>query len=257
MLKKYLISLDKDIQRRELFFSQKNTEDFQVFSAINTMQKDWDELASIFNIEQFKAHYGRNVTKGEIGCTLSHLSVYQKIVEDNDIAEDSYALVCEDDALFHQDFQQNLTALLLEKLESEIILVGQSKINDFNDADLEINYPITFSFLCKKTGNVNYAFPYKSYFAGTVGYLIKKSAARRFIQQISQNKPFWLADDFLLFEQDFNIRNKVVRPLMVIENPVLISNLESIRGSLSNNLFKKLMKYPLKKIFAIKKNLAN
>lgn len=40
MLKKYLISLDKDIQRRELFFSQKNTEDFQIFSAINTMQKD-------------------------------------------------------------------------------------------------------------------------------------------------------------------------------------------------------------------------
>ena len=33
MLKKYLISLDKDIQRRELFFSQKNTEDFQIFSA--------------------------------------------------------------------------------------------------------------------------------------------------------------------------------------------------------------------------------
>ena len=257
MLKKYLISLDKDIQRRELFFSQKNTEDFQVFSAINTMQKDWDELVSIFNIEQFKAHYGRNVTKGEIGCTLSHLSVYQKIVEDNDIAEDSYALVCEDDALFHSDFQQNLTALLAEKLESEIVLVGQSKINDFNDADLEINYPTTFSFLCKKTGNVNYAFPYKSYFAGTVGYLIKKSAARTFIQQVSQNKPFWLADDFLLFEQDFNIRNKVVRPLMVIENPVLISNLESIRGSLSNNLFKKLMKYPLKKIFAIKKNLSN
>ena len=64
MLKKYLISLDKDIQRRELFFSQKNTEDFQIFSAINTMQKDWDELAAIFNIEQFKAHYGRNVTKG-------------------------------------------------------------------------------------------------------------------------------------------------------------------------------------------------
>ena len=31
MLKKYLISLDKDIQRRKLFFSQKNTEDFQIF----------------------------------------------------------------------------------------------------------------------------------------------------------------------------------------------------------------------------------
>ncbi len=41
MLKKYLISLDKDIQRRNYSFS-KNTEDFQVFSAINTIAKDWD-----------------------------------------------------------------------------------------------------------------------------------------------------------------------------------------------------------------------
>ena len=40
---------------------------------------------------------------------------------------------------------------------------------------------------------------------------------------------------------------------MVIENPVLISNLESIRGSLSNNLFKKLMKYPLKKSLRLRK----
>ena len=40
MLKKYLISLDKDIQRRKLFFSQKKIpRDFQIFSAINTMQK--------------------------------------------------------------------------------------------------------------------------------------------------------------------------------------------------------------------------
>ena len=54
MLKKYLISLDKDIQRRELFFSQKNTEDFQVFSAINTMQKDWDELATILILNNLK-----------------------------------------------------------------------------------------------------------------------------------------------------------------------------------------------------------
>ena len=42
---------------------------------------------------------------------------------------------------------------------------------------------------------------------------------------------------------------------MAIENPTLMSNLEAIRGSKSNNLAKKLLKYPLKKLFAIKKNL--
>ena len=37
------------------------------------MQKEWDELAEVFNPTKFEQHYGRNVTKGEIGCTLSHL----------------------------------------------------------------------------------------------------------------------------------------------------------------------------------------
>ena len=39
-MNKYLISLDKDVQRRELFFAQPDTADFAVFSAINTMQKN-------------------------------------------------------------------------------------------------------------------------------------------------------------------------------------------------------------------------
>ena len=39
-MNKYLISLDKDVQRRELFFTQSDTADFVVFSAINTMQKN-------------------------------------------------------------------------------------------------------------------------------------------------------------------------------------------------------------------------
>ena len=82
-MNKYLISLDKDVQRRELFFAQPDTADFVVFSAINTMQKEWDELAEVFNPTKFEQHYGRNVTKGEIGCTLSHLAVYRQIVEDH------------------------------------------------------------------------------------------------------------------------------------------------------------------------------
>ena len=254
-MNKYLISLDKDNQRRELFFSQKNTADFRVFSAINTMQVEWDELAEQFDLVQFERHYGRKVTKGEIGCTLSHLNVYRLIVEDDAVLEDDYALVCEDDALFAANFQQNLTALLASDCSVPILLIGQSKIADFHAGELEINYPIAFSFLCRKAGEVRYAYPYKSYFAGTVGYLIKKSAARAFLKRLEAEKPFWLADDFRLFETKFAISNQVVRPLMVIENPQLVSNLEAIRGSQANNLVKKLLKYPLKKLMAIRRNL--
>lgn len=172
-MNKYLISLDKDVQRRELFFAQPDTADFVVFSAINTMQKEWDELAEVFNSAEFEQHYGRNVTKGEIGCTLSHLAVYRQIVEDQNVTENDYALICEDDALFNANLSPKTIALLTEKCDADIVLIGQSKIAEFDDVELEINYPTTFSFLRQTIGDVTVAYPYKSYFAGTVAYLIK------------------------------------------------------------------------------------
>ena len=143
-MKKYLISLEKDVKRRELFFAQPDTSDFEVFRAINTMALEETELQNRFNFEQFKQRYHRPVTKGEIGCTLSHLAVYKLIAEDQTISTNDYVLLCEDDALFAANFQQNLTALLQQNLQADIVLVGQSKILTFNDVELKINYPSTF-----------------------------------------------------------------------------------------------------------------
>lgn len=255
-MKKYLISLDKDQHRRELFFSQENTQDFEVFSALNTMNADLNELSKSFDMDKFKARYSRVVTKGEIGCTLSHLSVYQKIVENEQVQESEYALICEDDVLFNENFQANLDKLLSQNLKADIILIGQSKIAEFDDVELEINYPTTFGFLLNKENQFSLCYPYKNYFAGTVAYLIKKSAARRLLEQVNA-RTYWLADDFILFGEKFGLDIQIVRPLMAIENPKLNSNLEAVRGSVANNLFKKLLKYPLKKALAVKRNLGN
>ncbi|AUI65265.1 MULTISPECIES: glycosyltransferase family 25 protein [Glaesserella] len=257
-MKKYLISLDKDSHRRELFFAQPDTADFSVFSAFNTMNEDEQSLATRFNLTQFSEHYGRKVTKGEVGCTLSHLGVYQQICDDKSIADEEYCLVCEDDALFNQDFQANLIKILNEKPTADLILVGQSKIATFDDIELEINYPTTFANFLKKVTACPFvlAYPYKNYFAGTVAYLIKKSIAQKILNQVNQNGlPYWLADDFILFGDKFGLDIQVVRPLMVIENPNLNSNLESIRGSIAHGFFTKLAKYPLKKLLAVKRNL--
>lgn len=257
-MKKFLVSLEKDIQRRELFFSQRNTQDFEVFNAINTMTQDLTSLGNLFDIIKFAQYYGRNVTKGEIGCTLSHLAIYQKIADDETINERDYALVCEDDALFAENFQQVIQEIVKQPMGADIILTGQSKILEFNHIELEINYPSTFKFLQKKIANsgYRYSYPYRNYFAGTVCYLITKAAAKRFLAELTNGRlPFWLADDFILFNEKFKLNTAIIRPLLAIENPALTSNLENSRGSLNNNLFKKLLKYPLKKLLAFKRNL--
>lgn len=258
-MKKYLISLDKDSYRRELFFTQPNTADFQVFSAFNTMNETEESLNKRFNLAYFLQKYGRNVTKGEVGCTLSHLGVYQTIADDTSISEDDYCLICEDDVLFHYDFWAALENLFAVPPKSDIVLVGQSKISDFNHSELEINYPTTFSFLLNKIDDkgMTLSYPYKNYYAGTVAYLIKKSAVRTFLSQLNHgNLPYWLADDFILFGSEFKMDIQVIRPLIAIENPKLNSNLEAVRGSISHSFIQKLLKYPAKKMLAVKRNLA-
>lgn len=258
-MKKYLISLDKDSHRRELFFTQPNTADFQVFSAFNTMNETEESLNKRFNLADFLQKYGRNVTKGEVGCTLSHLGVYQLIADDTAISESDYCLICEDDVLFQHGFWTSLENLLASSPKSDIVLVGQSKIADFNHSELEINYPTTFSFLLDKIDDngMTLSYPYKNYYAGTVAYLIKKSAVRKFLAQLnSDNLPYWLADDFILFGNEFSMDIQIVRPLMAIENPKLNSNLEAVRGSISHSFLQKLLKYPAKKLLAVKRNLA-
>lgn len=257
-MKKYLISLEKDIKRRELFFSQPNTDDFEIFNAINTMNETEESLSALFDIDKFSRRYGRKITKGEVGCTLSHLKVYEKVVENESIAENEFVLICEDDALFAENFQGNLDAIIKQTISADIVLVGQSKIPSFDHFELDINYPTTFSFLENKINDTQYkySYPYRNYFAGTVGYLIKKTTARAILEQVKQNqKPFWLADDYGLFGRFFNINTMVIRPLLVIENPNLVSNLEDFRGSLKNNMCKKIIKYPVKKLFAVVRNL--
>lgn len=252
-MKKYLISLEKDSQRRELFFAQPNTADFDVFFAVNSMQKSEEELHALFNFTQFQQRYQRTPARGEVGCTLSHMAIYHKIANDDSIKDEDFALVCEDDALFADNFQAQLNALL-PHCDADFIWVGQSKIADFNDSELEINYPVTFSFLAKSIPStaLKYALPYKPYFAGTVAYLIRKQAVKKLLN--FANLPFWLADDYILFENEVGLKAKAVRPLLAIENPKTISNLSQFRSDKYNNFWLKLIKYPLKKLYAVKRN---
>lgn len=221
-IKKYVISLEKDSYRRELFFKQSGTEDFSLFYAVNTMGREYSELSNFFDIEKFKLRYGREPVKGEIGCALSHLSVYKKIFNDDEIALNDYCLVCEDDVLFSKDFFYVLNGILINnQTKDDFIILGQSI-----DVAKEIDDFLSTRLFSKSIDNkYYYAYPYMPYYAGTVCYLIKKSA----IIQLLKHKPYWVADDYKLFDKSFGLQMSLVRPLVAIENPNTQSNLQKLR----------------------------
>ena len=67
--------------------------DYEFIPAVDGRKMNGKELSSSFDMKGSIYHYGRELMKGEVGCTLSHIRCYHKIVEENDTC----ALILEDD----------------------------------------------------------------------------------------------------------------------------------------------------------------
>nr|XP_033817853.1 inactive glycosyltransferase 25 family member 3 [Geotrypetes seraphini] len=77
----------------------------------------------------FDPFSGRTLTKGEVGCFLSHFTVWKEVVE----RQLDYALVMEDDVRFEGFFKQRLIRLIKEVTEAELnwdlIYLGRKQVN--------------------------------------------------------------------------------------------------------------------------------
>jgi glycosyl transferase family 25 len=125
-LKIFVINLDRAIARRTAIESQLKdlNLDFEIFPAIspssaNEIQKDYYCSQS-----QAKKILARTMTFGELGCALSHISIYQKMLRDN-LKE---ALILEDDAKCSERTPEILEQLS-ENRNWEMVLLGHWSLN--------------------------------------------------------------------------------------------------------------------------------
>lgn len=211
-----VLSLEKDIKRRQAFFSQNGSTGFEVFSAIDAKTRQ-DEILKIFNTKKAEQIYHRELTIGEMACTLSHIKMYEHFLKNS---TDDYLIICEDDALFGDNFIIDEIILNLKaKLKNcGVIIFGESKIptHDFKRVLRPMQF-FPFSFKGYVIGKLS-----NDTTIGTVGYAISKQACEFILRK---DEVFWLADDFYtVLEKKFKIYN--VMPRMVIENLNFKSNLE-------------------------------
>ena len=92
----FVISLEKDKARREELASQLASRNisFSVIRAVHGGELSNDELKRSYDRDKSVYLLNRELSRGEIGCALSHICVYRQIVAENI----PYALVLEDDA---------------------------------------------------------------------------------------------------------------------------------------------------------------
>ena len=198
----FVVNLRKDIFRREWMESQLRNEKSLAVNFIDAVDGRLigeDYLKSIYDRSFVIANEGRDFTRDEIGCSLSHNKIYREIIE-KDI---NFALILEDDAWLSPHI-------------SDVVLEAISKIDSEEPAVILLT--VAKSYLSRPTvlrcGSYDVKLAYQAW--GTLGYLINKSAAKK-ISEI--NMPVrYSADSWWVFRRHAGIKIMCFTPILVIEN---------------------------------------
>ena len=94
-MKLYILNMKTDIARKEFILDQLNIlkiKNYEFVEAVNGKEHISDNNC---DADKFKNQYFRDILPGEWGCATSHLKVYDKIIQTNEIS-----MVLEDDAIF-------------------------------------------------------------------------------------------------------------------------------------------------------------
>lgn len=168
----WLINLPKDSDRLAKMQSQltKLGLTAQVFQAINGKERA-DELAPNVDAHAYLKNTGQPIIPGHVGVYASHKAVWDQFLA----SDKEFALIFEDDVVFHDDF--------LEALETGLAAHQHWDLLRFNA--IRAKLPVSQGKLEQYTLNA-----YIGPFTGNAAYLINRVAAQKFCDQIwPQTRP--------------------------------------------------------------------
>jgi GR25 family glycosyltransferase involved in LPS biosynthesis len=115
LIEKFVINLERRPDRLNKFLDKCPLKDVKVISAFDGQnpEKESSDEKLLFSKNSMKP--------GEIGCFISHLRIYKKIVEKNY----QYAFIMEDDAIFCPDFHTKFLKVISEMPDdTDILYIG-------------------------------------------------------------------------------------------------------------------------------------
>lgn len=179
----FVISLEKDKKRRASIKKEldKYQLDFNFINAVNGSLLTDKEIEKLTSKEKSIQAIGRELTKGEIGCSLSHLSIYEKILTENI----KTAIILEDDATISPSFIEVVSDIKQYfSKKCQLILLGYNAFSDGNKG-------VDCKFHILQTSHFKIFKPL-SLACCTHGYVLSQCAAK---QLISITKTMYLPID--------------------------------------------------------------
>ncbi|WP_161971974.1 glycosyltransferase family 25 protein [Acidipropionibacterium jensenii] len=188
---------------------------FSIFDAVDG--RAISTPGEVFDTDRFDKKYHRAPEPGEIGCTLSHLSVMRSFAEDSSCERRHWLVVAEDDAVLSPHFERDIERVLHRCSTLDMVMLASVAA----PADVRWQDPVTSHTVIslveppvvsvwsrpfvRRVGFVNTEALY-----GTLLYAIKKPAAQRILSSID-GRPYFVADDWVEFSR-MGLRIGLVRP---------------------------------------------
>lgn len=162
--KVYLINLDQDADRLKHVDTQLKQLGipYERFAAINGQKVDIEELSKD-NMLKRQALKAAHFNRGSLGCYLSHVAVYQKILQDGH----QRVLILEDDIDIISDFKNALVAAYPRMPANwDLLYLGYNMIHGTK---------IHNDYYIPKEGN------HQGYNSGMFGYMVSREGAYKLI----------------------------------------------------------------------------
>lgn len=190
----YIINLETSTKRKEYMEELLQPYSFiepKFISAIDGRILSDEQLAEKFDYTSSLKYYGREINKGEVGCTLSHRKCYQTLLD----SREEYVLIFEDDIYPVRDLHSlqeiNISTLLSCEQPRILLLSG-----DF--------------WYWRKTNGI--ATVYDA--VGSYAYFINRAAAKRIL---SVERTMNTADDWFFYKR-LGVEFFAVSPYVVDAN---------------------------------------
>ncbi|XDZ50208.1 glycosyltransferase family 25 protein [Neisseriaceae bacterium CLB008] len=135
-MKIFIINLEHQTEKRQFMQEQLDRLGLEAefIAAVNGKSMSADQLReAVYNYDDCC------LTAGEVGCSLSHISIYKKMVSENI----KHALILEDDALLSDDLPNVLTSLELKGINHKphvYLLTSPQCYNELNPTQIYGNY---------------------------------------------------------------------------------------------------------------------
>ena len=220
----YVINLEKDKDRLKMFYNNidlynisKANRIWKIFKGVDGSKSETivTELSNLLENIEDKVRVYKHWEKypGSIGCYLSHIKLWNTILnDDKDIASNEYTLIMEDDSFFTKLGLINLELALnnIKHLKWDILYVGHNKLRGNIKYQDNKAYPLFITpYIFNKNENS------KGYNSGFFGYIVRKSSLEKLINIA---KTFETPFIDVHFRNKFGVKDTDVLPLFCINN---------------------------------------